>query len=90
MGDGAPHVSREVLAHDGAVLTTNGGRLAPTHRGFERHSYEALEEGSLYALSEESLSMMAGGDRMVAERRAYEASLRRHRRRPTPGPCMSG
>ena len=65
-------------------------RMAAERTAAERHSYEALEEGSLYALSEESLSMMAGGDRMVAERRAYEASLRRHRRRPTPGPCMSG
>ena len=62
-------------------------RMAAERMAAERHSYEALEEGSLYALSEESLSMMAGGDRMVAERRAYEASLRRHRRRPTPAPC---
>jgi len=62
-------------------------RMAAERTAAERHSYEALEEGSLYALSEESLSTMAGGDRMVAERRAYEASLRRHRRRPTPGPC---
>jgi len=49
-------------------------RMAAERTAAERHSYEALEEGSLYALSEESLSTMAGGDRMVAERRAYEAS----------------
>ncbi|EOD06105.1 hypothetical protein EMIHUDRAFT_106949 [Emiliania huxleyi CCMP1516] len=40
----------------------------------ERHSHEALAEGAVYAMSEETLHSMADGERLVAERRAYEQS----------------
>ena len=40
----------------------------------ERHSHEALAEGAMYAMSEETLHSMADGERLVAERRAYEQS----------------
>ncbi|EOD06412.1 hypothetical protein EMIHUDRAFT_219308 [Emiliania huxleyi CCMP1516] len=37
-------------------------------------AYEAMPEGALYVSSDSALARMAGGERMVAERRAYEAS----------------
>ena len=36
--------------------------------------YEAMPDGALYVSSDSALARMAGGERMVAERRAYEAS----------------
>jgi len=36
--------------------------------------YEAMPEGALYVSSDSALARMAGGEQMVAERRAYEAS----------------
>ena len=50
--------------------------VVPDHERMltERHAYEAMGDGTLYALPDDQLRKVANGERMVAERREYEAS----------------
>ena len=50
------------------------GRLLRRDSQEMGRQYEAMPGGALYVSSDSALARMAGGEQMVAERRAYEAS----------------